>query len=891
VRAAVDAVRHHPRHLVLFALTTGLLLGPVAPAASLGAAAVAAWLAGRLPLAVIAAVAVLAGATLAQARVDSLSSGELPSVIGRSIDTRAILLEPIRVRRNGSAVARVRLVGRAELGRGKAMVAAGGSSAASPGGSSRASAGGSSAASPGGSSGPSAGGPSGASTGGSSGTAAGGVLRTDDLAGETAVARAADGRLPPGVRVGSELRLRGTVEALGEFDAFQRRRGARAAIEVGSWEPTGSARGGLLGVLDGARERAARGLGTGLGAPEAALLRGMVLGQDEAIEQDVRTDFQRSGLAHLLAVSGQNVLLLCTLVLAVCAVLDVPLRARLIAAAVLVAVYVPLAGGGPSIQRAGVMGIAGLVAALAGRPASRWYALGLAAAVTLALNPLTAGDPGWQLSFAAVVGLLALAPPLREALTRQRVPELVADIAAITVAATLATAPLMALHFEQVSLASLPANLLAAPVVAPVMWLGMLGIALTQVAPPLAAPLNVICTPLLGYLEWVAHGAAGAPLAAVPVRLGGPSGLVLAYALPAAGVLALVRLRRAWPRIAATRVREPPVAAWLPPVAEGVGAGRGDTSVRPAEPPRVGEAVPARLADCARTITDRLRDPRLKLPVAALVAVATLVAALVAVQAVRTRPTPLVPGELVVSFLDVGQGDAVLLQRDGTSILVDTGPPGGPILRRLAEAGVDRLDLLVLTHAEADHEGMALPVIAAHRPRMVLDGGAGWPTAVQRGLPDALARAGGRAVAAHAGQVLRLGPLKLHVLWPPMPTAGWRPDGNPNDRAVVTHVQDGAFDLLLPADAETNVTAGLDLPRVEALKVAHHGSVDEGLPAMLERTSPRVAAIEVGRNSYGHPAPSTLDALRVVPELVRTDRDGTVRLHVAGGRMRLEGGM
>ena len=59
------------------------------------------------------------------------------------------------------------------------------------------------------------------------------------------------------------------------------------------------------------------------------------------------------------------------------------------------------------------MGIAGLVAALAGRPASRWYALGLAAAATLALNPLAAGDPGWQLSFAAVAGLLALAPPMR----------------------------------------------------------------------------------------------------------------------------------------------------------------------------------------------------------------------------------------------------------------------------------------------------------------------------------------------------------------------------------------------------------------------------------------------------------------------------------------------
>jgi competence protein ComEC len=156
-------------------------------------------------------------------------------------------------------------------------------------------------------------------------------------------------------------------------------------------------------------------------------------------------------------------------------------------------------------------------------------------------------------------------------------------------------------------------------------------------------------------------------------------------------------------------------------------------------------------------------------------------------------------------------------------------------------------------------------------------------------LPAALARSGSRAVAGHAGEVLRLGPLRLRLLWPPAPGPGWRPEGNPNDRAVVTHVQDGAFDLLLPADAESNVTARLDLPRVEALKVAHHGSADDGLRRLLARLRPQFAAIEVGRhNTYGHPTRSALSALAVVPRLVRTDRDGSVRLHVAGGRVRLD---
>jgi competence protein ComEC len=182
---------------------------------------------------------------------------------------------------------------------------------------------------------------------------------------------------------------------------------------------------------------------------------------------------------------------------------------------------------------------------------------------------------------------------------------------------------------------------------------------------------------------------------------------------------------------------------------------------------------------------------------------------------------------------------------------------------------------------------MALEIIRAFRPRLVLDGGAGWPTAVQRGLPATRVR----TVAAHAGQELTLGGVHLRLLWPPPRTPGWRPDGNPNDRAVVALASVGPFELLLPADAESEVTASLELPDVDALKVAHHGSDDPGLPAMLARTRPEFAAIEVGRNTYGHPTPSTLAALReAVPHVVRTDRDGTVRLRVTGATARVEHG-
>jgi competence protein ComEC len=630
--------------------------------------------------------------------------------------------------------------------------------------------------------------------------------------------------------VGDVIVVRGKLEPLGAFDAYQARRNAHGALAATRVVPTGERRGGALGALDGIRRAAERGLEHGLAAPEAALLRGMVLGQDERLTRDVKEAFQASGLAHILAVSGQNVMLLAILVLAAGALVGLPLRARLMLAAALIALYVPLTGAGPSIQRAGVMSVAGLVAALAGRPSRRWYALLLAAAVTLLLNPRAAGEPGWQLSFAAVVALLVAAGPLREALER-RMPRPVAEAAAITIAATAGTAPLMALHFGEVSLAALPANLLAAPAVAPVMWLGVLAAAAAQAAEPLAAPFTALTGPLLVYLQAVARVTGDTPLSVVRVDAS-PAAIAAGAVALVAVVLAAVRRWRG-------------LRAWLSQV-----------------PP-------------ARRRVHRL-IASFGVSAVALLAVAGGVPG-------DDTPPRAGPGVLRVSFLDVGQGDATLIELDGTTVLVDTGPPDGPILDRLEQAGVGRLDALMLTHAEADHEGAAPEVIARHRPRLIVDGGAGWPSAVQRMLPAAAASARSRRMTPAAGQTISVGGLRFEVLWPP----ARRPaTGNPNDLALVSRLEVGAFSMLLSADAESHVTQPLALEPVDVLKVAHHGSADPGLPALLDQLRPRFAAIEVGANTYGHPTPSTVQALeRTVPEVVRTDRDGTIRLQAVGDRL------
>ncbi|MBI5106871.1 MAG: ComEC/Rec2 family competence protein, partial [Solirubrobacterales bacterium] len=215
--------------------------------------------------------------------------------------------------------------------------------------------------------------------------------------GEPVLLRLAEGRRRRGLEVGAVVMVRGRLRAP---DLAAQAVHAHATLRAKVVRPTGRRRGGLAGVVDGIRRRAERALAHGPPPAEGALLRGMVLGQDDALPDDLREAFRAAGLSHLVAASGANVALLAALALALCAVTGIGIRARWVLVLALIALYVPLAGGGPSIQRAGVMGAATVAAALAGRPTVRWHAVLLAAVVTLAADPRSAGDAGWQLSFA-----------------------------------------------------------------------------------------------------------------------------------------------------------------------------------------------------------------------------------------------------------------------------------------------------------------------------------------------------------------------------------------------------------------------------------------------------------------------------------------------------------
>ena len=240
---------------------------------------------------------------------------------------------------------------------------------------------------------------------------------------------------------------------------------------------------------------------------------------------------------------------------------------------------------------------------------------------------------------------------------------------------------------------------------------------------------------------------------------------------------------------------------------------------------------------------------------------------------------------LRVTFLDVGQGDGILLQVPTGAVLVDQGPPEGKVAAQLDRLGVERLTALVLTHPQRDHVGGADDVLETTRVDAVLDPRIPSESEFERYALAEARRRNVPVVTVRAGQTYRLGKLRLRVLWPTEPGTAAE---DPNDYAVVLLASYGSVDVLLTADAESDVVAPLRPPPVEILKVAHHGSGDPQLDELLELVRPRIAVISVGEhNDYGHPAPSTLRTLAGFPGLgvYRTDEDGRVVLESDGERL------
>lgn len=576
-----------------------------------------------------------------------------------------------------------------------------------------------------------------------------------------------------------------------------------------------------------------RSLQRSLPEPEASLGAGVAFGRDAYLPRELYDDFRDTGLAHLVAVSGSNVSLVGALAFLVLA----PLFGRrwaIAPAAVFIVSYVLVAGMSASVVRAGIMAIVFLGGAALGRQQSGLAALGLAAILMTGIQPGAAQDIGFQLSLAATAGLIVFGPWIRHLLDvllgavrlRSAVPGLVVQAAALTLSATVATLPVMWVNFGEISLIGPFTNMVAGPVFALTFFLSLatavVGLAWTDGGWLLGL---VTYYPLAG-IVWLGENGARVPGASVSAPA--MSGTVAAFCY---AVMALL----AWP---AYRY----IAPFQPPERRG----------------------PA--ARSFRRLT------------------AAAGAGAIAFVAVPVSLLPISgPGELEVTLLDVGQGDAILVRTPaGHSVLVDGGPSGIGVARELGAVlphWQRRIDLVLLTHPDDDHLGGLPHVLQRLRVGTVADSGT--PGATPTYDPY-LERADSRR-SLRAGSSFRLDGVLFEVLWPPEEYDSQQT----NNHSLVVRVSYGDRVILLTGDIEASAQGALlgaaDV-RADVLQVPHHGSKSSAIEFFQAVRAP-VAVVSVGEdNRYGHPAPATLEAL-AGGLVLRTDTSGRITITTDGTRL------
>jgi competence protein ComEC len=259
----------------------------------------------------------------------------------------------------------------------------------------------------------------------------------------------------------------------------------------------------------------------------------------------------------------------------------------------------------------------------------------------------------------------------------------------------------------------------------------------------------------------------------------------------------------------------------------------------------------------------------------------------------RSDGAPTADAPFTLTALDVGQGDALLLRAPGATVLVDTGDPDADVVRLLRREGVERLDLLVITHAHLDHVGGAPSVLEALPVDVI------WMHPTPEGIEvvpqyaQTLRGAALRGVPIRgppSGAVVEVGQLRLEVLGPPTgrPYSATRSELN-NASIVLRASASTGGSVLLAGDVEREAQADLlaahhERLRVDVLVVPHHGSRTSD-PEFLRATGAHTAVISVGRgNRHGHPHPEVVETLmNAGMRIHRTDWEGTVRIAVPGG--------
>jgi competence protein ComEC len=663
----------------------------------------------------------------------------------------------------------------------------------------------------------------------------------------------------PEAQYGDRLRVSGLLQTPPQFEDFSyqdylARQGIYSIvyrpqitrIESGQGSPFWAA---IFAAKDRARDAIARLVPD----PEASLLQGILLGIRSGIPTDLYDDYNTTGTSHIIVISGSNITLVAALFALTFGLVLGKRRAYWFTIAG-ITVYVLLVGADAAVVRAGLMGGLFVTAIYLGRRSTAYVSLFASAFVLTLINPRALWDVGFQLSFAATLGLILFAPALERLLERgsgrlvsperaRQGTRYLYQALIITLAAQILTIPLVVYHFGRLSLVAPLANLLILPVQPPIMGLG--GAAAILGVPALSGPLPFL-EPLaravawvpwlcLAYTNAVVRWLAGWPFSSIEIQRTAAGWLAVAY-------IALV------------------VALWI-------WSRRRDTVRR------------------TWTTLTRRRST-------AVILGGPLALAILAWLAIAQLPDH----KLHVAFLDVGQGDAALITTPhGQQILIDGGPSPSALTSALGQQMPfwDRsLDLVVMTHPDADHITGLAEVLERYRVDGWLDNGHRDDDALYAQCMAQLEEGAVTRQVVRAGDRLDLGSgIVLEVLHPgPELVAATEADTNNN--SLVLRLVWGQASFLFTADIEAEaerllLASGQPLP-AGVLKVAHHGSGGSSSAEFLSAVDPAYAVISVGTdNRFGHPQEAVLDRLGQMGEveILRTDEQGTVEFVTDGQRL------
>jgi competence protein ComEC len=650
-----------------------------------------------------------------------------------------------------------------------------------------------------------------------------------------------------------------------------------ALVEVlaeGSW---------LDETMASARAFARRAIANGVGRwsrESAAIVTAIVIGDRAGLDAGVQRRLQEAGTYHVIAISGGNIAILAGLLLGVFRRAGLLGRTAMLSAIAALIAYARLVGGGASVDRATLMAVVYFGARAFDQRSPPLNSLALVSALLVASDPLSTADPAFLLTFGATLAILVVVPVVT-AMTAETAEHaaksrfsptsaisavvvvisrpLIAMLAA-SAAAEAMLFPIGAWLFSRVTFAGLGLNFLAIP---------LMGLA--QVAGMLVVPLALLPSfigPLTAATGWIAHvGAAGLVWSADLVRF----------------VPALTH-RVAPPPLAAIIIYYCALAGWwlIRPAR--------DAHLRSAEKPTsFGEARRSAFgAKAARSIFARRT-----------IAVVAVASALWMLVDPRTLIAARGDGRLHVTFLDVGQGDAIFVRFPrGSTMLVDAGglafsssfDIGDRVVApSIRDAGVRRLDFVALTHGDPDHIGGGAAILGEFRPREVWEG-----IPVPRSEPLTALRMqaqsrGARWANVHAGDRAVVDEVEVIARHPAV--ADWERQRVRNDDSIVLELRWRDVSVLLTGDigreVERTLAASIPPARLRVMKVPHHGSLTSSATGFVNAMHPAIAVVSAGRgNHFGHPVPEVLERYRAIgAEIFRTDRDGAVSVETDGASL------